>query len=244
MPGPSGGGPILLGQGESASRYSLPEAISKIQMYAMVHKMGQEVPSGFLVFKERINLWVVGFKGIILDLILGAIFTPFSLAVMHHLIPIFGTFEPNMFDKVYACILSGAYPLGFNAMLAFNLGNCYFGRVPVLAIRTLLGGFISANIIKVIFLFMWFHLIPDWLNARTVGEVVVDYWWILGMFFEADSARSLVSGLMDLKEVFIRSWYLVVGTTVVSLLIPFVVFAVGRVRAEREYALNLKYDVI
>lgn len=241
----SSAGPLMVGGGGEASpRYSLPEAISKIQMFSLVHKMGEKIPVEFLVFKEKISFWVVGFKGILLDLVLAALFTPFSLAVMNHLIPIFGTHDPNLFDKVFACILSGAYSIGFNVMLGYNLGTCYFGRVPIMAIRTMLGGFLSAQIIKLIILFPFFHFLPDWINPHNVASFLEKHWNFVRPFMSVETAQHLVWWLGDVREVFIRSWYLVFGMTLLSFAIPLVVFFVGRQKARHEYAMNVRYDVI
>ena len=113
-----------------------------------------------------------------------------------------------------------------------------------MAIRTMLGGFLSAQIIKLIILFPFFHFFPDWINPRNVGSFLERHWNLVRPFMSVETAQNLVWWLGDVREVFIRSWYLVFGMTLLSFAIPLVAFFFGRQKARHEYTMNVRYDVI
>ena len=178
--GGSGPGPVLMGGSSSVSRpLGLLDAISKIQMFAAVEKLGKQIPLEYLLFKDRVGFWEVGARGVILDFFIMAIFTPLSMATFQEVLPIFGSDEFSSFDRGFAFLLAGSFALAYNMLIAVNLSACYFGRVPTMAIRYLYSGLLSANVVKCILLFVWFHMLRDWIAPERVAGFLMRNWAVL-----------------------------------------------------------------
>ncbi|GJL52992.1 MAG: hypothetical protein NPIRA02_01240 [Nitrospirales bacterium] len=243
--GGSGPGPVLMGGSSSVSRpLGLLDAISKIQMFAAVEKLGKQIPLEYLLFKDRVGFWEVGARGVILDFFIMAIFTPLSMATFQEVLPIFGSNDFSSFDRGFAFLLAGSFALAYNMLIAVNLSACYFGRVPTMAIRYLYSGLLSANVVKCILLFVWFHMLRDWIAPERVAGFFTRNWTVLGNVMTPEGATWIQYWLQQFRGVLWPSAYFVVGSTAFCLLIPAIAFWLGKRDALKEYERNLRYDVI
>src|SRR3990170_4348392 len=98
---------IFLGsQPPPAKPKGLIDALSEIQQYYVVERQGSLIPEDFFTYGGKLAFFEVGFKGAFLSGMLTAVLIPFGMGVFQRYIPVFGTYEPSFFDRLFAIILS------------------------------------------------------------------------------------------------------------------------------------------
>ncbi|RMH36221.1 MAG: hypothetical protein D6690_07130 [Nitrospirae bacterium] len=194
-------------------------------------------------FNAKFGFWEVGMRSVLWDTLVVFFMVPLSVGAIDKLIPIFGSTQPTFFDQVFALILAGTFTLGINLLIALNLGRCYFGEVPKMAIRHLYGGIVTANVLKVLVLFLAYHLAFDFLTEERIVAFYELLWRVGRGVLGEDLILALAEWTFDLRIVLWKSAYAVIAITAVSLLIPFVVFLIGKYSVQREYALQQQYGL-
>jgi len=243
--GMSGPGQVITtGGGAWSKPQNLFEAISRIQSLYAVERMGSAIPQEFFLFNEKFGFWEVGARSVLWDTVLVFFFVPLSMGAIDQIIPIFGSRVPNLFDQCFALVMAGAFTLCTNMLIALSLGRCYFGKVPILAIRNLYSGIITANVVKVGVLFLFYHLAFDFLTAERVSAVFEMSWIVLRGFMTEAEVLSAAQWILDLRVVIWKSAYAVIGITLISLLIPFFFFLYGKGQARKERNLQEKYGLV
>lgn len=237
-------GPLFQSNSARPKPKSLLEAISDIEMLSAVERTGMEIPPHFLLLNEKVRYFDVGLKGGWADTLVSAIYIPLSVGVMDRIIPIFGSLEPTVIDQVFSLLIGLSYTLGYNILLAFNLGACYFGKVCRNAIWQLYGGFVSGSIIKMIAIFFLFHLLYWRITPELISKIMTAGYFVVRPFLSLAQWDSLFFGLVDMRSVLFKSGVFVVVSTVLCLAIPCISFILGSLRAEKEHELRKRYDAI
>jgi len=135
----------------------LLDAISEIQQYYTVEKGGSNIPEDFLTLKGKLSFFMVGFKHGSLSGAVSILLTPVALGVVSKYVPIFGSREPTLFDKFLALTIGLSFNLAYSALISI-LRKYNVGSITKTAIRSLLGGIIVAMGVKVVFSWVFFHL--------------------------------------------------------------------------------------
>jgi hypothetical protein len=149
---------------------------------------GQTVPGTYLLWREQLAFMEVGIKGGLISTLISGLMLPFSIAVVQQLLPIFGTFEPTLLDKLFAVVLGVSFQLCYNIWMAVNLSTSYIGIWCKKAIKAIYGGLLVGTIVAVLNLFvlyhwLYFNIIPDWLarfNVKTgISHVLLVSAWMM-----------------------------------------------------------------
>jgi hypothetical protein len=226
------GGSLLPPMGDRPKPKSLIEAVSDIQMYATQELDGQSVPDNYLLWRELLGFMEVGIKGGLISTLISGLMLPFSIAVVQQLFPIFGTFEPTLFDQLFAVVLGVSFQLGYNMLTAVNLSTCYIGIWCKKAIRAIYGGLLLSKSVVVFGLFILYHWLYFAITPERLAEFhtrVKDLYTIL--MIPTGVARHIEYWLLEVRHVLLVSAWMVLALTVFTAVISLTIFAYGAHRA-------------
>jgi len=222
----SGKGDVFLGSTAYPGKpKGLLDAVSEIQQYYVVERSGSTIPDDFLTFGGKLAFFEVGFKSGFVSGLIAACLTPFAIGVIEKYIPIFGSTDPSLFDRIFAFVLALSFSAGYAFFFA-HLGKYYIGGISTAAIRNLISGVIAGALLKMLMAFIGFHfayfvlLEPD----RLAG-------WLLKLQWLAkyDALNATYQWLLDFRPVLLISAYFVVFTTLFTLAVPLAgIFLVSR----------------
>jgi hypothetical protein len=242
--GKSSSGPLFPSTTPRPKPKSLLEAISDIEKLSAVERTGNPIPQHFLLLNEKIGYFDVGLKGGWADALVTFFFVPLSMGVFDRVVPIFGSNSPTVFDQLFSMLIGISYMLGYNILMAFNLGSCFFGTVCRHAIWQLYGGFVTGSVIKMVLVFFTYHFLylkmtPEWISHMLTATYVA-----ARPFVTLDQWDTFFFWLVEMRNALFRSGFFVVISTMLSLAIPAISFVVGSIRAKKEDVLKRRYDAI
>jgi len=194
------------------------EALSEIQQYYIIERSGTEIPRDFLTIQGTLSFLWVGMKG---SLVVGfclTVLSPFAFGVMNQIIPIFGTYNPSLFDQAFAFLL----PLSFSFMYTIFLmavGNYYIGSLTRAAIMSLVQGIVIGAAIKTVLAFVFFHYLYFVVfRPGTLWKVISWFDFIL----KPETMEKFYYWLMEFRPSLLPSAWFVVVTTVLFIGVPLV----------------------
>ena len=226
-------GDVFLGsQPHPEKPRGMVDALSEIQQYYVVERSGSPIPEDFFTIGGKLAFFEVGFKAAFLSGMVSALLMPLAFGVIERYIPIFGSYEPSLFDRVFALVLAVSFSVAYAVFISM-VGGYYIGNLPKLAIRNLLGGFFTGALLKMIIVFILFHTIyfcllsPDFLIKNLLK---------LGPFIKHETLERIYTFLIEFRSVFLTSSYFVIFTTLLMIVIPLlsILFSSGRTKAEIE----------
>lgn len=207
----------------------LLDAISEIQQYYTVEKGGSNIPEDFLTLKGKLSFFMVGFKHASLSGLVSILLTPLALGVISKYIPIFGSRDPTLFDKFLALMIGLSFNLAYSALISI-LRKYNVGSITRTAIRSLLGGIIVAMGVKVVFSWVFFHLVYFIaFDPHNLTRILVKL-----PFLEGSVRVQLFDFLLQFKPVLLTSAYFIAITSVLLVGIPAVFIYKGGKRLEEE----------
>jgi hypothetical protein len=207
----------------------LLDAISEIQQYYVVERSGSTISDDFLTFKGKLSFFEVGFKVSAVSTLISILLTPVAIGVVQRYIPIFGSYQPSLFDKVFAMVLALSFSSGYGLIMTV-LGKYYIGSISKAAIRNLLGGLIVGSVFKVAVAFILFHFIYF---------VVLEPVRLSGLLLKLRPAlkpeivNSIYLWLIDFKPVFLTSAYFIAFSAFIMVAIPLGTILIVSRRAKR-----------
>jgi hypothetical protein len=235
-------GPLFPSSTPRPKPKSLLEAISDIEQLAAAEKTGMKIPLNFLLFKEKVSFFDVGLKGGWADTLVSAIFIPISVGVVDKVIPIFGTHDPSLIDQAFALVMAMSYTLGYNVLMAFNLGTCFFGKVCRNSIWQLYGGFVTGSFIKMLLIFLVFHYMYWTITPQVISSAMSASYWLVRPVLTLETWDAVFYWAVEMRNVLFRSSIFVVVSTLLCLLIPLLSFLLGSYQATSEDAKRRRYD--
>ncbi len=208
-------GDVFLGSPLPAGKpKGLIDALSEIQQYYVVERSGSPIPEDFFTIGGKLAFFEVGFKAAFLSGMVSALLTPFAFGVIQRYIPIFGSYEPSLFDRVFALVLATSFSVAYAIFLA-STGRYYIATISKAAIRGLLAGFIVGALLKMVIIFILFHTIYFLSQNFLVRNLLR-----LRPFIKHGTLEGIYTFLMEFKSVFLVSSYFVIFTTLLMIGIP------------------------
>ena len=224
-------GDVFLGsQPHPEKPRGMVDALSEIQQYYVVERSGSPIPEDFFTIGGKLAFFEVGFKAAFLSGMVSALLMPFAFGVIERHIPIFGSYEPSLFDRVFALVLAVSFSVAYAVFISM-VGGYYIGNLPKLAIRNLLGGFFTGAVLKMIIVFILFHTIyfyllsPDFLIRNLLK---------LRPFIKHETLERIYTFLIEFRSVFLTSSYFVIFTTLLMIGIPLLSILVSSKRTKAE----------
>jgi len=210
-------GDVFLGNPLPAGKpKGLIDALSEIQQYYVVERSGSPIPEDFFTIGGKLAFFEVGFKAAFLSGMVSALLTPFAFGVIQRYIPIFGSYEPSLFDRIFALVLATSFSVAYAIFLA-STGRYYIATISKAAIRGLLSGFIVGALLKMVIIFILFHTIYFYfLSQDFLARNLIR----LRPFIKYLTLERIYTFLMGFKSVFLVSSYFVIFTTLLMIGIP------------------------
>ncbi|RMD59386.1 MAG: hypothetical protein D6828_01565 [Nitrospirae bacterium] len=206
------------------------DTISEIQQVASMEGRGAVLPENFFTIKNRLDFFTVGLKGAFISGLITAMMTPFAIGVIEKKIPVFGTYTPNTFDKVFVFILALSYAIGYGIFIG-SAGRYSNGVISRAMIRNFLGGVISGATFKMIIAFVFFHFVYFFVITDSVLGKIFGFLYKTGL--NRQHLNSFWNWIFTFKPVFLTSAWFVVITTLVFLAVPVFFFVKSLLRREK-----------
>lgn len=216
--------------GKTTKPKSLIQAISEIEQFS-VAEMNSEIPEGSLPQATALSFMDVGIKSGLFSGLMTALSTPFMMAAGQKLIPIFGEYEPSLFNQIFSVALTIAFPICFGIFLFMSLTRSYAGNITKRAIDYLAGGVATGTAIKT-GLFIWvFHYVC--FQVLDADKVIDALHWIsrLPLIDHLNLDYQLIfDWTMEFKLVLIPSTYFMTFVNGVFIVTVLMALVIGRYR--------------
>ncbi|MDI3467623.1 MAG: hypothetical protein OJF50_006444 [Nitrospira sp.] len=235
-------GPLFPSSTPRPKPKSLLEAISDIEKLSAVERTGNPIPEHFLLLNEKIAYFDVGLKGGWADALVTLFLVPLSMGVIDHVVPIFGSSNPSVMDQTFSMLIGVSYMLGYNILMAFNLGRCLFGPVCRHAIWQLYGGFVAGSVLKMLLVFFLYHFLYVKFTPEFLSHLMTSAYPAARPFVSLDQWDTAFYWLVSMRDSLFKSGVFVVFSTVLCFAIPGVSFVIGSANAQREARLKREYD--
>lgn len=147
-------------------------AISNIQQYYIMEKVGQDIPGEFLTLEGTIGFFTIGMRSGLTEGVLLAVLLP---VVEFYLVPVVLK-SPTMFLRIILSALP-FFPVIINTILCVLVGRYYVGNVTRKAINSLFTGRIIVLMAKSFLVYVFYKLLtglstPDrvWVVAQKLNK--------------------------------------------------------------------------
>jgi hypothetical protein len=223
-------GDVFLGaQATPGKPKGLLDAISEIQQYYVVERSGSTIPVDFFTLAGKLAFFEVGFKGGFICGLVSAFLTPVAIGVIEKYLPIFGSYDPTLYDKFFAFLIAVSFTVGYAFFFA-SLGKYYIGEISKAAIKNLIAGLVSGAILKFVIAFMAFHFIYFIvLEPDRLGAWMLKLTWLIRI----ENMDRLYQWLGEFRPVFLTSAYFVAFTTFLMVAIPITGIYMGARKSSR-----------
>lgn len=205
------------------------KAIDEIQKYYVGEINGSPIDPNFLSLLNRWDFWGVGFKGALFSGLVSILMTPLAIGVLEDIIPLFGSSQATTFDKIFAFALALFSSIGY-ALLAAHAARFYYGNMPRLMIRSLIGGITVAAILKLIVALILYHSVylfvltpPRVWGALEYLQPLLSRQWLVWFYYR----------VMEFKPVLLTSAWFVALSTFLFIFIPVATVIVSDYRFKR-----------
>jgi hypothetical protein len=208
----------------------LVDALSEIQQYYVVERSGSPIPEDFFTLGGKLAFFEVGFRAAFLSGIVSALLMPFAFGVIERYIPIFGSYNPSLFDRIFAIVLSISFSIAHSVFISLT-GKYYIGSISKSAIKNLLGGFISGALLKLVIAFILFHTIYFYfLSQKFLTRNLLK----LSPFIKYETLKKVYLFLMEFRPVFLISSYFLIFSTFLMIIIPILSILISSRRTRKE----------
>jgi len=203
-------------QGAPHKPKGMIDALSEIQQYGSIEKRGSNIPDDFLTIGGKFSFFGVGFHSAVMSGVISIFLTPLSIGVFDRYIPIFGSYDINIIDKIFSMFIAVGFTLGYGIFLA-QLRKHNTGSITKSAINNLMGGIVAGSVVKIVFSFLLFHILYFIVFAP---PFLVKMLLKIGPFMKKDTKLMLFDFFVDFRAVFLTSAYFILFTTLLLIGIP------------------------
>ena len=222
--GSGGNDSLVLGPGVTTAEIhprGLLAAMGYIEIAYENERGGVLIAPGFLTTPQRIEFMEVGGRSSFASGLVLALLTPLAVGVLEKYIPIFGSYNPSLFDQFCGVLLAVIFPLCYSFLFAGaavrHLGGYSRGMV-----NNLLGGMAVATIVKAVIAFIAFHAL--YFLVLTDQNIA----WVIKKFYifkmSQNTAVRIFLWVKDFKGVFITSSYFVLISAIIFIAIPYLAY--------------------
>lgn len=210
---------------------SLIHAMSEIEQFS-VAEMSSEIPGGSLPTATSLSFFEVGVKAGILIGFFTTATSPLMMAASERLVPIFGSFDYSLFDKLFSFTLSISFTICYAFFIFSILSHSYVGNITKKAINSLVSGIIISIMTKSFLILLLFHYISlTLINPESVSNILIDIQ--NSGFFPYWDFGSIFSWIMRFKQVLIPSAYFIFVINTIFAFIVFMAVIIGKIRTRR-----------
>lgn len=145
---------------EGSKPQSLLHAISEIEQWSFIERSAKDIDPQVVTTPIFITFVLIGWRAAFISFLFAFLTLPFSYMVTKQVIPIFGSYNPSLGDKIYAYAISTGHTVVLSLFLAKLFSRCYLGSTTKRAITALVWeGIVAAKWICTFFGFILYHLL-------------------------------------------------------------------------------------
>jgi len=131
---------------------SLLHALSEMEQLSAA-EYRTDFPQGTIPIVSRFSFFDVAGKTAALSTLITFLLTPFSMCVFDKILPVFGSYHPTFFDKIFTLLLSSANSLCVALLIIFTVCiNMYLGKETEKIVRNFINTYVIVKIITSCFL--------------------------------------------------------------------------------------------
>ncbi len=155
---------------------------------------------------------------------------PLAFGVIQRHIPIFGSQDASLYDRIFALILSVSFSIAYSVFISFT-GKYFIGSISKSAIKNLVGGYIAGALLKMIIIFILFHTVYFYfLSEKFLARNLLK----LKPLLKYETLERIYVFLIQFKPVFLISSYFLIFTTALMILIPLASIRIGSRKTKLE----------
>lgn len=219
-------GAVVVQQDKPEKITGFIDALSQIEGYRVMESKSGGIPGDLYTTKLAIEYGMVGLKSVLASTLLLLLLTPLCVGVWVNVLPVYGSSEPGLTDKVLALVLTVSFSLGY-AILSFKLGNLYEGEFTKKMIRDLVIGIGAGALLKIFVALAFFNYLAlvildpvHWENLLLkmqgfLGWNVINWLYVKGLLF---------------RNVFLLSALLMTVISVLHFLVPIIAIQLKKKR--------------
>jgi len=206
--------PTSTGKDEKISGFI--DLISQIEGYYIMERQSGGIPGDLNTSKHKLEFWTVGFFGVMKTFLISLIVVPACVGVFCGLVPVYGSYKPDIVDYAIVVLMSISFCLGYSLFLA-RLGGMFEGQYTKSMIKNFLLGVTSGAIIKILLAMGIYHYVALFvLNREQLARYLLKLEGVFGM----ETLESLYVYLLQWKTAVIISAWWVSITTLMYIIIP------------------------
>jgi len=213
----------------------LLHTLSEIEQLSAAERQGAPIPEG-VVSSDNLNRYFIdGLKTSSISAVITAILSPFMLGAYNGIIPVFGSYEPRIFGRVYILVLTTAFPASCTMVIFNVLRKVHFGKITGKAVGRFTAGFTAGYIISLAALFIIIHIV--YYNYLT-PEALLNLFYRIPRLIRPNHA--VYGWIMRFSGSFITCAYFQAAVSLLSLSTSFLAVIIGKRRTAR---INRLYEI-
>ena len=213
--------------------HNLLDVISFIEQQYSNEVGGAETTGALFTIKQWWEFWEVGFKTSLKSGLVLAMLTPVAVGVMERLIPIFGDKEPTLFDMCFALLLSFGFPLLLALFIAQSTAKHRAGYTRKM-VKAFMSGMAQGTALKAALIFILFHFV--YIVVLTNDNILKALMRLEKIHVSVERLAGWAQWIMDAREVLLTSAWIVVGTSVLAVALPYGSFYRTKFRIAKDVA--------
>ncbi len=225
---PKSGTAVVPASAGAQKPHSIIDAISEIQQYYLVEKSGSTISSDFLTVKGKLGFFEVGVKSGVISGVITTLLAPVAIGVFERYIPVFGSYEPSIFDQAFALLLAVSFSIGYAGFVSV-VGKFYIGDLTRATIRSLLGGLTAGSLFKLFLAFLLFHLMYLKLDSTMIAKLLLFFDFAISY----DHMLVAHDWWLGFRPAFLTAAWVVVATTALFIVIPIASVAIQSRKTRR-----------
>jgi len=115
------------------------DVLSRIKQHSVAEKKSS-LTKGVISPDELFSYFTSSVKMSVISVIVTSILSPFMFAVHDGIVPVFGSYEPTTFDRVFVAVLTTSFPLGVSILVLILLADFCFKNNAKRAVLSLAKG--------------------------------------------------------------------------------------------------------
>lgn len=221
---------VIPDSGSMTKPRGLIHAISEIEQFSVAEQEA-EIPDEALTTGVALSFFEVGLKTGLLSGLVTTLLTPVMIAASRQLLPVFGSYNMNLFDRLFSLLLTVSLPLGYALFVGLILTRIYSGNITKKTTNNLIGGLCSGAFLKGVISFLFFHFVYIKVTEYKLAEWIT---WFMNTRFAPDfNYQKIYDWLVEFRAIFIPSAYFVLAVNFTFIMILLISLSVGRIKAKK-----------
>lgn len=152
----------------------LLQVLSEIEQYSVAEKEGSSIPEEVLTTEKIRTYWIEGARFSAFSAVATLFLSPFMFAAHEGIIPVFGSYSPSPFERVFIILLTVSASLVTSLLVFAILRKTYCKKITRRAIYALIFGMAFVIVLSTIVMFIVVHIL--YFNFLTPDHILLMLW--------------------------------------------------------------------